>query len=271
MWLEHINNLTGVPRNPPSRTLGPNKQPSADKLFPPRSSKQAGSVWMCMRGCSSRARVLHQAGVRGIYTSFPSPSHAPGRHWNPSWVPPLNTHTPTVECIYHCTPALCTSVLILTLCSRPCLPARGPDQVLALAWVVGWGGRGGLGALKLSSGAPTALPAHPSWPASPQIDSSALLIRSLVTVGGRVCVWMSVCGQEVVLAGGYTCVFLSIFTSLAVHHDCLSRLYFSASFSLAPRNPSTYHLLKTLRRLFLHHLQSRHPPLLYQLSLACSC
>lgn len=186
-------------------------------------------------------------------------------------MPPLNTHTPTVECIYHCTPALCTSVLILTLCSRPCLPARGPDQVLALAWVVGWGGRGGLGALKLSSGAPTALPAHPSWPASPQIDSSALLIRSLVTVGGRVCVWMSVCGQEVVLAGGYTCVFLSIFTSLAVHHDCLSRLYFSASFSLAPRNPSTYHLLKTLRRLFLHHLQSRHPPLLYQLSLACSC
>lgn len=49
------------------------------------------------------------------------------------------------------------------------------------------------GALKLSSGAPAALAAHPSWPASPQIDSSALLIRSLVTVGGCGCGCVCVC------------------------------------------------------------------------------
>lgn len=141
-------------------------------------------------------------------------------------MPPLNTHTPTVECIYYCTPALCTSVLILTLCSRPCLPTRGPDQVLALAWVVGLGGRGGLGALKLSSGAPTALPAHPSWPASPQIDSSALLIRSLVTVGGRVCVDVCVCVDRRLYWLGVTlvCLFPSSLLWLfitTVYLDCI--------------------------------------------------
>lgn len=52
---------------------------------------------------------------------------------------------------------------------------------------------GELGALKLSSGAPAALLAHPSWPTSPQIDSSALLIRSLVTVGGYVYLCVCVC------------------------------------------------------------------------------
>lgn len=67
-----------------------------------------------------------------------------------------------------------------------------------------WGG----GAQKLSSGAPAALAAHPSWPASPQIDSSALLIRSLVTVGGCVCVggWMLDC----------------VFGFLVVLHKCLA-------------------------------------------------
>lgn len=42
-----------------------------------------------------------------------------------------------------------------------------------------------MGAQESSSGAAAALPAHPSWPASPQIDNAALLIRSLVAVGGR--------------------------------------------------------------------------------------
>lgn len=82
--------------------------------------------------------------------------------------------------------------------------------------------RGELGALKLSSGAPAALPAHPSWPASPQIDSSALLIRSLVTVGGYVylCVRANVYGQT----GGLCCS--CVFGFLVV---CLKCLYFNAS------------------------------------------
>lgn len=95
----------------------------------------------------------------------------------------------------------------LPLCLEPLLraaaPARwaqscslwpGPTPASGVGvWEGGWGSTGNLGAPKLSSGAPAALPAHPSWPANPQIDSSALLIRSLVTVGGRayvsVCVW----------------------------------------------------------------------------------
>lgn len=116
--------------------------------------------------------------------------------------------------------------LILTLCSRPCLPTRGPEQVLALVWVVGWCGRGALGALKLSSGAPTALPAHPSWPASPQIDSSALLIRSLVAVGGRACVYECVCADRRLYWLGVTlvCFFPSSLLWLfitTVYLDCI--------------------------------------------------
>lgn len=134
----------------------------------------------------------------------------------------------------------------------PSLPARGPGRLPALAWVVGWGGWGDLGALKLSSGAPAALPAHPSWPASPQIDSSALLIRSLVTVGGRVCV--CVCMDRRLYRLGVALVFLSILSSLAVHRDCLSQSYFSASFSLSPlyfiSKSFAYHLFKSLNRLF---------------------
>lgn len=110
--------------------------------------------------------------------------------------------------------------------------------------VGGWVGRqgGDLGALKLSSGAPAALPAHPSWPASPQIDSSALLIRSLVTVGGRVCV--CVCMDKRLYRLGVALGFLSIFSSLAVHHDCLSQTYFSASISLSPSTspPNPLHI-----------------------------
>lgn len=83
----------------------------------------------------------------------------------------------------------------------------------------------GVGALKLSSGAPAALPAHPSWPASPQIDSSALLIRSLVTVGGRVRACVCVCGPGVVLTGGYSCV--SFHFQL---YGCSLRLFISSIF-----------------------------------------
>lgn len=46
--LKNINNFSGVPRNPPCRTLGPNKQPSADNLFPPRSSKHRRGVFDCV-------------------------------------------------------------------------------------------------------------------------------------------------------------------------------------------------------------------------------
>ncbi len=272
MFLEHINNLTGVPHNPPSRTLGPNKQPSADNLFhhaPANTGRECLNACVFERereregsGCSSRARVLHQARVQGISTSFPSPV-CTREALEPVLSAPLNTHTYSrVHLLLHTSSMLFSfdfDPLLLAAASAwqpqrgsPSLPARGPGRLPALAWVVGWGGWGDLGALKLSSGAPAALPAHPSWPASPQIDSSALLIRSLVTVGGRVCV--CVCMDRRLYRLGVALVFLSILSSLAVHRDCLSQSYFSASFSLSPlyfiSKSFAYHLFKSLNRLF---------------------
>lgn len=51
MCLKHINNLTGVTHNPPSRTLGPNKQSSADNLFhhaPANTGKECLNVYVCV-------------------------------------------------------------------------------------------------------------------------------------------------------------------------------------------------------------------------------
>lgn len=73
---------------------------------------------------------------------------------------------------------------------------------------------------------------HPSYPASPQIDSTALLIRSLVAVGERVCVCVCVCGQEAVSAGG--CTSISFHLQLPAHsswHDCLSQPDFCSTSS----------------------------------------
>lgn len=41
---------------------------------------------------------------------------------------------------------------------------------------------------------------------------------------------------------GVALVFLSIFNSLAVHHDCLSQLYFRAPFSLSSLSPNPLHI-----------------------------
>lgn len=100
------------------------------------------------------------------------------------------------------------AALSCSLSGRPNLAICVPWSTLS-SGVGGWVGKcvsvggGDLGPLKLSSGATATLPAHPSWPGSPQIDSPALLIRSLVTVGGWVCVcvWTGRC-----ISWGCSCV-----------------------------------------------------------------
>lgn len=118
----------------------------------PRSSKHRQGVFECVcvcliegGGCSSRARVLHQARVQGISTSFPSPSLCTREALEPVLSAPLNTHT--YSRVYLLLPTSSTLFsLILTLCcllkpwhGSPSFHARSPGQLPALAWVVGWG------------------------------------------------------------------------------------------------------------------------------------
>lgn len=157
LW--HKNNLSGIPNNPPSETQGPNKQPSAVNLFhhaPANISSECVNVCLWEGGgCGSRARVLHLAQTRE-YPPAPLPLLYIREALQPVLSAPLNTLT------YYCAPALCSWFCPSdAVAAAPAfLPVDLADSQHCVGGWVEW--RGGLGALKLSSGAPVALPAHPS-------------------------------------------------------------------------------------------------------------
>lgn len=89
------NNITGVPHDQPSRTLGPNKQPSVDSLSHNTLANIEG-VWTCVfetwtkrgGGDSSRARVLHHSSpgnnhwfaLPPLVSSETPPEHPSSKH-----------------------------------------------------------------------------------------------------------------------------------------------------------------------------------------------
>lgn len=101
MCLEHINNLAGVPHNPPSRTLGPNKQPSADNLFhhaPANTGRECLNVCVCLRETEREVDVVqgHEHSIKHESREYPPTSPPPCVHQGGTGTcpecPPKHTH-----------------------------------------------------------------------------------------------------------------------------------------------------------------------------------
>lgn len=155
LYLKYTNGLIGVPHNPPSRTLGPNKQPSADNLF----HHALANMGECMRVCVCE-RERQKGEVETVQGHEYSIKLSPGNSHHLPWPLPCVHQVSTETCPW-CSPeytqygALITShhtrssvwiwpsaASLQPPCGSPSLLARGPSWLPALAWVVGWGGVG---------------------------------------------------------------------------------------------------------------------------------
>lgn len=148
LYLKYTNGLIGVPHNPPSRTLGPNKQPSADNLF----HHALANMGECVRVCVWE-RERQKGEVETVQGHEYSIKLSPGNSHHLPWPLPCVHQVSTETCPW-CSPeytqygALITShhtrssVWIWPSVAAPVfLPVAPADSRLWRGWLggVAWG------------------------------------------------------------------------------------------------------------------------------------